>query len=223
MIQKTRYDSVAVRLYGALIDPLLWVLRPRIVRLCCGLGAATVLDIASATGAQCRMLGRAGIQTTGIDLAESMVAAARRRGGRNTHYIHGSACSLPFDAGSFDASLLLLALHEHEEEERKIMLAEALRVLRPAGHLIIADYTRPPHTVLHAPWHVIRFIEEIAGSGHRAGFKDFIARGGLAGLLDRHHLAPVAQSGSHFSTIGIAVIREVAKTLNDIGNPFGSK
>jgi len=35
-----------------------------------------ILDIASATGAQCRMLGRAGIEATGLDLSEPMIAGS---------------------------------------------------------------------------------------------------------------------------------------------------
>jgi SAM-dependent methyltransferase len=207
MAHRTRYDSVAVRVYRALIDPLLSVLRLRIVRLCRKLGIVELLDIAAATGAQCRMLGRVGIRTIGLDLSESMIAAARRQGGNNVRYIQGSAYALPFDAASFDGCLLSLALHEHSEEERTLMLDEALRVLHPSGHLIIADYTRPSHPVFHIPWWVIRFIEGISGRGHRTGFRDFMRRGGLDGLLGRHALAPIDQMSSHFGTIGIAVVR----------------
>lgn len=201
------HDAFEVRVYRVLIDPLIWPLRLRIARLCRKLNMREVLDIASATGAQCRMLTRAGMQATGVDLSEVMVAAARRRGGRNTHYIHGSAYDLPFGNGSFDAALLLFALHEHTEKERETMLKEALRVLRPDGYLIIADYNRPRCASFHVAWQAIRLIEEMAGAEHRAGFKDFVSRGGLAGLLGRHALAPTHQSRWHFGAVGIAVMQ----------------
>ncbi len=201
------YDPLAVRVYGVLIDPLVGTLRPKVMYLCHKLGVDRVLDIASATGAQCRLLAKAGMQATGVDLSEAMIAAARRRSGRNVRYIHGSAYDLPFDDGSFDASLLLLALHEHAEKERTLMLAEALRVVRPDGYLIIADYNRPRLASIHGAWHVIRLIEALAGVDHRAGFNDFVSRGGLAGFLARHALAPVREHASHFGAIGVAVIR----------------
>ena len=206
MAWKTRYGSLAVRSYRALIDPLLRPLRSRIVRICLGCGARDVLDIASATGAQCRSLGRAGIQATGLDLAEAMIAAAKLRGGANAKYVLGSAYELPFSDGSFDASLLLLALHEHPEDERSLMVREALRVLRPDGTLVLADYTKPTHPTLHIPWQLIRLIESAAGAEHSAGFRDFVAHGCLEGLIERHGLAVVSKSRSHFGTIGIAVV-----------------
>jgi SAM-dependent methyltransferase len=209
MAWKTRYGSLAVRLYRALIDPLLWPLRPKIVRICRELGARDVLDIASATGAQCRAIGRAGIRATGVDLAEAMIAAAKRRGGRKTDYALASAYELPFRDGSFDASLLTLALHEHTEEERSVMVREALRVLRPKGHLVIADFAEPEHPAVHLPWRVIRFIEYTAGQEHHAGFLDYVARGCLDGLIERHHLTVLRRIPSHFGTIGIAVVDAV--------------
>jgi len=207
MVWKTRYGAGAVLTYRALIDPMIHPLRPRIVRICRELDAQEVLDIACGTGAQCRMLGRTGMQATGLDLAETMINAAHRLGGENTHYVIGSACELPFEDSSFDACLLLLALHEHPEEERSLMVREALRVLRPIGALIVADFTRPKRPTLHVPWQVIRFIENTAGEEHNAGFRDFVAQGCLDGLIKRHGLALVSESSSHFGTIGIAVIR----------------
>jgi len=195
-----------VRIYRALIDPLLRPLRPKIVRICRDLNARDVLDIATATGAQCRALGRAGLHATGLDLSEPMIAAARRRGGRNATYVAGSAYELPFDDGSFDAVLLLLALHEHTEDERSVMVLEALRVLRPGGALVLAEYAEPRRPALHVPWQVIRLVEETAGAEHRAGFRDFVARGGLDGLVERHGLSVQSKVPSHFGTIAIVTV-----------------
>ncbi len=216
MAWKTRYGPLAVGFYRALIDPLLRRLRPKIVRICRELGARDVLDIATATGAQCRALGQAGIHATGLDLAEAMIAAAKRRGGKNTDYVRGSAFELPFQDGSFDASLLLLALHEHPEDERSLMVREALRVLRSDGTLVLADYTKPTHPALHVPWRVIRFIESTAGAEHSAGFRDYVTRGCLKGLIERHGLALVSESSSHSGTIGIAVLRQTVASITDI-------
>jgi len=206
MIWKTRYGLGAVRSYQVLIDPMIYPLRPKIVGLCRELGVRTVVDIASGTGAQCRMLGRVGIQATGVDLAEAMIDAATRRDGPNTHYALGSATDLPFEDATFDACTLLLALHEHPEPERERMLKEAGRVVRPDGHLIVADFAEPARPTLHAAWRVIRFIEYAAGDEHHAGFLDYVARGSLCGLLERFTLKPVRETSSHFGVIGIAAV-----------------
>ena len=220
MAWKTRYGSLAVRSYRTLIDPLLSPLRPKIVRICQERGARDVLDIASATGAQCRSLGRAGIRATGLDLAEAMIAAAGRRGGANTEYVHGSAFELPFLGGSFDVSLLLLALHEHPEDERSLMIREAIRVLRTDGALILADYTKPTHPTPHIPWQLIRLIESAAGAEHSAGYRDFVAHGCLDGLIERHGLTAISKTPSHFGTIGIAVIRQGVSSITNIESGF---
>lgn len=205
MIWKTRYGTGAVFTYRNLIDPMIYPLRPRIVRLCRELGVRDILDIASGTGAQCRILGRAGMKATGLDLAEAMIETAQQQGGANTSFVLGSATELPFDDHSFDACLFLLALHEHQEDERTVMIQEALRVLRPEGCLMIADFAEPAHPAVHIAWRVIRFIERTAGDEHHAGFLDYVRRGCLDGMLDRHRLTVIRESRSHFGAIQVAV------------------
>ena len=199
------YGPRAARSYRSLIDPLLVTFRPRIVSVCRELGVRTLLDIACATGAQCRALGRAGIETTGLDLSEAMIAAARRLDGRNVRYVQGSAYELPFAAGTFDAAILSLALHEHTEPERQTMVAEASRVIRQGGSLIVADYARPRWSVVHVPWQLIRLVEWIAGPEHNAGFRDYANRGSLRGLIDRSGLQASEIRQSHVGAIEIAV------------------
>ncbi|MDD5264070.1 MAG: class I SAM-dependent methyltransferase [Candidatus Bipolaricaulis sp.] len=217
MAERERYGSRAAGIYGALIDPVLRSLRPRIVRICREEGVASALDIACATGAQCRRLARMGIQVTGVDLSEAMIAAARRRGGPGAEYIRASAFDLPFPDASFDAAILSLALHEHPENERASMLGQALRVLRPGGVLVVADYACPNRTALHLPWAIVRLVETCAGPEHRAGFADFVHRGSLAGLLVRHGLSCSRTARAVFGTIGISVIRRPTESSRGPG------
>ncbi|MGC9530450.1 MAG: class I SAM-dependent methyltransferase [Candidatus Bipolaricaulaceae bacterium] len=204
---KTSYRiAPGVQVYRALIDPLVAGLRPRIVGLCRALGARNVVDIACATGAQSRALGRAGLRATGVDLSADMVRGATRLGGPNVRYVHASALNLPFPTASFDAALLVLALHEHCEAERTAMLAEAFRVTRPGGYLVVGDFAAPSRPRLHLPWQGVRLVERLAGGEHHAGFRDFVARGSLGGLLDRHGLTPVRWDTSHRGTIAIAAV-----------------
>jgi ubiquinone/menaquinone biosynthesis C-methylase UbiE len=213
MAEHERYGRRAARIYGALIDPILDSLRSAVTRACCEEGVTHLLDVACATGAQCRRLARAGILTTGVDLSEAMILAARRRGGTGTEYILGSALDLPFPAASFDAVILSLALHEHPEDERAVMLREALRVLRPRGVLLVVDFARPAHTGLHVPWAVVRLVENTSGPEHRAGFRDFVRRGSLDDLLARHGLTPSRTARAVFGTVRIAVVRSPGGTL----------
>jgi SAM-dependent methyltransferase len=211
MAPRNRYGRLAVTTYRLLIDPLILPLRPKITRLCASLGADSILDIASGTGAQCRALAEAGLTATGVDLSKEMIELARAKDRRNTQYRQGSALDLPFDDRAFDVSLLVLALHEHTEAERTKMLAEAGRVARTA--LVIAEYACPRHANWNLAWQTIRFVEQSAGPQHRACFKEFVRGNALAGLCARHRLRPNAACSSHFGTI-----RLIAVPLEAAGN-----
>jgi len=57
--------------------------------------------------------------------------------------IHGDSTALDFESGSYDRALLFFLLHEQPEDVRRKTIAEALRVVKPGGTLIIVDYHRP--------------------------------------------------------------------------------
>ncbi len=201
-----RYGSSASITYRWLIDPLLAPLRPRVAHLCRKYGLDSVLDIGSATGAQCETLNAMGIRTVGVDLSETMIASAKARAKGKIDYVVGSAFQLPFASGSFSAALLSLALHEHTEAERTLMIQEARRVVTSGGHLLFVEYSKPNRPRLHIPWRVIEGIENMAGGDHRAGFRQFMSSGGLHGLLERHRLTPTQVDYSHFRTLAIALV-----------------
>jgi ubiquinone/menaquinone biosynthesis C-methylase UbiE len=154
------------------------------------------------------MLSRSGIRTTGVDLSEAMIEAAKRRAGKLTSFVVGSALDLPFEDESFDAVILSLALHEHRESERQAMAREALRVLRSQGLLLLADYMEPDHPALNAPWQLVRLIERLAGREHREGFHDFVRLGGLKELARRLGVRRYFLHASHFGAIGILWTRK---------------
>jgi len=53
------------------------------------------------------------------------------------------SAALRFDDASFDRALLFFLLHEQPEGVRRRTLAEAMRVVKPGGRLVIVDYHRP--------------------------------------------------------------------------------
>lgn len=81
----------------------------------------------------------------GVDLAERAVADASRIYGRpGLTYEVGDAENLRFNNESFDAVLNVESSHCYPNMDR--FLAEVFRVLRPGGHLLIADL-RPAEDV----------------------------------------------------------------------------
>lgn len=57
--------------------------------------------------------------------------------------IQGDSSSLAAPDASYDRTLLFFLLHEQPEDVRRATLAEAMRVTRPGGKIVIVDYHRP--------------------------------------------------------------------------------
>lgn len=57
--------------------------------------------------------------------------------------LHGDSAALPVESASYDQVLIFFLLHEQPADVRRATLAEALRVVRPGGHIVIVDYHRP--------------------------------------------------------------------------------
>lgn len=64
--------------------------------------------------------------------------------------VHGDSSSLAAPDASYDQVLLFFLLHEQPEAVRRQTLAEALRVVKPGGKVIIVEYHRPVR------WHPLR-------------------------------------------------------------------
>ncbi|KXB32324.1 methyltransferase [Dechloromonas denitrificans] len=94
-------------------------------RIAARLGAAGTLDV--------------------VDVAPIQLANLRRKlaDDQRIHLHRQDASALHFADASFDASLLFFLLHEQPEAVRRATLAEALRVTRPGGKVVIVDYHKP--------------------------------------------------------------------------------
>jgi ubiquinone/menaquinone biosynthesis C-methylase UbiE len=72
--------------------------------------------------------------------------AAKLPGDPRVGLIQGDSAALDIDSETYDRALLFFLLHEQPAEVRRRTLAEALRILRPGGRLVILDYHRPRRT-----------------------------------------------------------------------------
>lgn len=98
-----------------------------------------VLDIGSGPGLMSsEMAAEVGPEgrVVGVDPSDSMLAMARRREAP-VEYVAGDALALPFDDESFDAAVAT-QVYEYVAD-MPAALAEARRVLRPGGRLLILD------------------------------------------------------------------------------------
>jgi SAM-dependent methyltransferase len=101
-------------------------------------GARDVLDIGCGRGALARRLVGEGLAVTGIDPAPDAIAAAQESVPEAQFTVAGAE-ALPFDPGSFDACVFLNSLHHVPVPLMGQALHEALRVLRPAGEVIVVE------------------------------------------------------------------------------------
>ena len=122
---------------------------------------ATVLDVATGTGAQAfAFAGRVG-KVVGIDLSEAMLRmACKKDPPPNLSFQQGDAALLPFADGSFDAACVSFALHEMPSSVRERVLREMARVTRQGGAVIVVDYglpkSQPARSVV---FHTVRLYE----------------------------------------------------------------
>jgi ubiquinone/menaquinone biosynthesis C-methylase UbiE len=103
-----------------------------------------VLDVGCATANLLRTIGRQrpGVELVGLDPDPKALARARRkarRAGLDMRLDRGFAQELPYPDGSFDRVFSSLMLHHLDSTSKDQLLAEARRVLRPDGLLVLAD------------------------------------------------------------------------------------
>jgi ubiquinone/menaquinone biosynthesis C-methylase UbiE len=154
-----------------------------------------VLEIGAGSGAMAAELLAAhpGVTMTITDFDPDMVAAANRRlvpyAERSTAR-QADATALPFDDDAFDVVLSWIMLHHTIEWEKA--LAEAVRVVRPGGHVVAYDLlSTAPLRALHqaegARFRMMKF-KELRHTVRELPVAQAILAPGLGGFVVRFTL-----------------------------------
>ena len=118
-----------------------------LVGLTTGRSIDTFVDVGTGTGRLLAVLGPQARVATGLDLSREMLAIARNNIDtqelRHCSVRHGDMYQLPF--GNGDADLVTIHQVLHYAEDPAEAIAEAGRVLRPGGRMIIVDFA--PHAI----------------------------------------------------------------------------
>ena len=126
----------------------------RLVRL----EGAHALDLGTGPGVVALELARRGATVAGLDIAENQIVTARERAAAagladRCRFDVGVAERMQFDSGSFDLAIAGQCWHWFDKSRT---LPELLRVLRPEGLLVVANYC---YLALHSD--VVTATEEL--------------------------------------------------------------
>lgn len=106
-----------------------------------------VLDLAAGTGTSSEPYADAGVNVVACDFSLGMLKVGKRRR-PDIDFVAGDATNLPFEDNSFDASTISFGLRNVNEPKKA--LAEMLRVTKPGGRLVIAEFSSPTFK----PWRI---------------------------------------------------------------------
>jgi demethylmenaquinone methyltransferase/2-methoxy-6-polyprenyl-1,4-benzoquinol methylase len=121
-----------------------------------------LLDVAGGTGdIAFRFLDRAQDATAVVcDLTEPMLVEGRKRAeaearGDALDWVVGDAMALPFETGRFDAYTISFGIRNVTRIEDA--LAEAYRVLRPGGRLMVLEFSKVPNPLMRRLYDLYSF------------------------------------------------------------------
>ncbi len=142
----------------------------RVLEMGCGTGTVTIMAA--------HRVGQTG-EAVGVDPSPEMLALARTKliaaPLPQVSFLEAAGDQVPFPAGHFDAVIFFLVLHEMAHPDRLASLREALRLLRPGGHMVIGELHRPASLVGRLLLGAMLMVEEEEA-------RDFLDRG-LSAIL----------------------------------------
>lgn len=99
-----------------------------------------VLDVAAGTGTSSEPYADAGVDVVACDFSVGMLKVGKRRR-PDIDFVAGDATNLPFADNVFDATTISFGLRNVSDPKKA--LAEMLRVTKPGGTLVIAEFSAP--------------------------------------------------------------------------------
>lgn len=203
--------ETAAKFYGSLFDPLMSSLRAIGLSLHPPGPGTQVLDVGCGNGAHLQLYQGRGCQVTGLDRSPAMLSAARRSLSPGAQLHLGDGTRLPYRDRSFDLVLMAMAIHEHDPGVRSALLAEAARVTRRDGRILVIDFHPGPFRFPKgwAQRALIIAIELLGGWEHFTNHLDFLATGGLPAMLARCDLEADATKIVGKGTLGLYLLRPI--------------
>ncbi len=120
-----------------------------------------VLDLAAGTGTSSEPYADAGIHVVACDFSVGMLKVGKRRR-PDIDFVAGDATNLPFADNSFDAATISFGLRNVIDPKKA--LREMLRVTKPGGRLVVAEFSHPTNAVFRTVYteYLMRALPAVA-------------------------------------------------------------
>ena len=172
-MRETHFDDVA-GVYDETLPPHVTEhyleKRTRFVLSCCP-PPGRVLDVGCGTGALAARLAGIGYEVVGLDPSQGMLDVMRKRA-PEVEAVRGSATEMPFGDGEFDLSLSVATMHHIAEPDAvRRALGEMVRVVKPAGRILVWDHNpRNPY------WpYLMRRVPQDRGDERLIGLEELLS------------------------------------------------
>jgi demethylmenaquinone methyltransferase / 2-methoxy-6-polyprenyl-1,4-benzoquinol methylase len=120
-----------------------------------------ILDLAAGPGSSSEPLYKAGATVFATDFSEGMLAQGRKAR-PYLNFSKADALNLPFEANRFDVVTISYGLRNTVTYEKALI--EALRVTKPGGRIVIAEFSQPTNPIFRTIYtkYLMRFLPAIA-------------------------------------------------------------
>ena len=120
-----------------------------------------ILDLAAGPGSSSEPLYKAGATVFATDFSEGMLAQGRKAR-PYLNFSKADALNLPFEANRFDVVTISYGLRNTVTYEKALI--EALRVTKPGGRIVIAEFSQPTNRVYRTIYtkYLMRLLPAIA-------------------------------------------------------------
>lgn len=141
--------------------------------------AKEVLELATGPGVLAKRIAPVTERMLATDYSEGMIAEAKKSAcPKNLRFEVADAMDLPYADASFDAVIIVNALHLLPEPERA--LREIARVLRPDGILIAPNFVKQRKSLRSRCWEALLSLAGVrfANQWTAAEYRDFLRKNG---------------------------------------------
>lgn len=153
----TRFYDLGVRLT---MREQLW--RPAVIEAVVDVDPVVVVDVGCGTGSLAIPIADLlpGSRVVGVDGDPEVLGIAQAKPGADqVEWIEALAGELPLDEDDADVVVTSLLLHHLPLDSKRAMLAEARRILRKGGRLIVADWAAPQDVLASAGYFALQVLD----------------------------------------------------------------